>query len=145
MSELLLVGVDGSPSSLRAATFAAARAMAADGGCIVVAHVIDWSPFTPTTAEDNERRHVTRQQEIDHAMRDIVDPVVQSLTTEGLDVTTAVRHGHPAQTLVDLATEHEAAHMVIGRTGESRLKARVFGSLPMSLVQISPIPVTVVP
>lgn len=145
MSELLLVGVDRSPSSLRAAHFAAARAKAAEGGEIVVAHVIDWSPFTPTTAEDNERRHVTRQQEIDRATTEIVQPVVDALTTEGFDVTQVVRHGHPAQTLVDLAAEYDAAHMIVGRTGESRLKARIFGSLPMSLVQISPIPVTVVP
>lgn len=145
MRELLLVGVDGSPSSARAAEFAAARATAAEGGSIVVAHVIDWSPFTPTTAEDNARRHITRQEEIDRAMRDIVAPIVERLQTEGCDVSTEVRHGHPAQTLVDLAAEHDAAHMVIGRTGESRLKARIFGSLPMSLVQISPIPVTVVP
>jgi len=145
VSEVLLVGVDGSPSSARAAEFAAARATAAEGGHIVVAHVIDWSPFSPTTAEDNERRHVTRQQEIDKAQSEIVAPIVDRLQTGGCDVSTAVRHGHPAQTLVDLAAEHDAAHLIIGRTGESLLKARIFGSLPMSLVQISPIPVTVVP
>lgn len=145
MSELLLVGVDGSSSSARAAEFAAARATAAEGGSLVVAHVIDWSPFSPTTAEDNERRHVTRQEEIDRAQREVIAPIVERLQADGCDVSTVVRHGHPAQTLVDLAAEHDAAHLVIGRTGQSPLLARIFGSLPMSLVQISPIPVTVVP
>lgn len=145
MTELLLVGVDGSASSARAAEFAAARATASAGGCIVVAHAIAWSPFTLTTAEENERRSITRREEIDRAQQEVIAPILDRIQTGGCEVRSVVRHGHPAQTLVDLATELDAAHLIIGRTGESVLKARVFGSLPLSLVQISPIPVTVVP
>ena len=145
MSQVLLVGVDGSPSSLRAAEFAADRVRSVPGASVVVAHVIDWSRYRPQTAEENEVRHVRRQEEIDHATKNIVQPVVDRFSADGTAVTSVVRHGHPAQGLIDLAQAHDAAHLVVGRTGESRLQAMFFGSVPSTLVQISPIPVTVVP
>jgi nucleotide-binding universal stress UspA family protein len=56
-----------------------------------------------------------------------------------------VRHGHPAQVLVDVAREVGAEQLYIGRRGVSTLSALLFGSVAGSLVQISPVPVTVVP
>jgi nucleotide-binding universal stress UspA family protein len=37
------------------------------------------------------------------------------------------------------------SHIVIGKTGSSRIRAQLFGSVAMSMVQMSPQPVTVVP
>ena len=46
------------------------------------------------------------------------------------------------QSLVD---EYKAEQVFIGRIGQSSLKTLLFGSVPAILVQISPVPVTVVP
>ena len=35
--------------------------------------------------------------------------------------------------------------VLVGRTGDSRIKTILFGSIPASLVQMSPVPVTIVP
>ncbi|MGI9386726.1 MAG: universal stress protein, partial [Methyloligellaceae bacterium] len=63
----------------------------------------------------------------------------------GVGVDAVVHHGHPAETLVDLAKEHDAAQIFIGRKGHSRIATLLFGSVAGSLVQTSPVPVTVVP
>ena len=62
------------------------------------------------------------------------------MKTEGV-----VRHGHPAETLSDLAREHGADHLVVGRVGQSKVRSLLFGSTPSSLIQLSPVPVLVVP
>lgn len=56
-----------------------------------------------------------------------------------------VRHGDPVDTLVELASEFSATAIVVGRTGDSRVKRALFGSIPGHLVHESTIPVTVVP
>ena len=57
-----------------------------------------------------------------------------------------VRHGDPVDTLVELfAGEFSATAIVVGRTGDSRVKRALFGSIPGHLVHESTIPVTVVP
>jgi nucleotide-binding universal stress UspA family protein len=56
-----------------------------------------------------------------------------------------VRHGHPAETLSDLAREHGADHLVVGRVGQSKVRSLLFGSTPGNLIQIAMVPVTVVP
>ena len=61
------------------------------------------------------------------------------------EVEGVVRHGHAAQVLSDLAGETGADQIFIGRRGLSKLQALLFGSVAGSLVQISPVPVTVIP
>ena len=77
--------------------------------------------------------------------QEIVDPVVERLGKRGLDVTGVVRHGHAAATLCAVAEECGATHIVVGKTGASRIRAQLFGSVANSLIQISKQPVTVVP
>jgi nucleotide-binding universal stress UspA family protein len=142
--EVVIVGVDGSEAGARAAHFAAAHVGEA-GASIVVAYVIPWSQYTIQTAEENERRHVTKQRELDTARREIVEPLVQQLQSEGIAVEAVVRHGHPAETLCEIAAERGARHVVVGRRGQSKVKSLLFGSTPGNLIQISAVPVTVVP
>jgi len=144
MTDTLLVGIDGSEEAARAAGFAAARAKAA-GADLAVAYVIEWSPYSFNTPEENEMRHKRREEEIERARSQVLDPLVEALARSGVRVQGIVRHGHPAQVLCDLATETGACQVFIGRRGLSRLQALLFGSVAGTLVQVSPVPVTVVP
>lgn len=143
MTDIMLVGVDGSESSRRAADFAAQRAKAG-GARLVVAYVIEWSPYTFNTPEENEQRHKRREEEIARAQAHLA-PLLKELKAAGVEVEGVVRHGHAADTLSALAREHGAAQIFIGRRGVSSIAAMLFGSVAGSLVQISPVPVTVVP
>ena len=144
MGEVLLVGIDCSECSTRALDYAA-NWVAAAGGQIIVAHVIQWSPFSFTTPQENEERHKRREAELDRAHQEVVDPVVNRLRKRGLRARGVIRHGHPAETLCDVAEAVGANHIIVGKTGSSRIRAQLFGSVANSLVQISKQPVTVVP
>lgn len=128
----------------RAAVFVAERARAERGPSSSLTSCRG-RRSAPPRIEDNERRHPTREAELARGKRDIAAPAAEAIRAVGVDVRTVVRHGHPAQTLCDLAEEHGVTQLVVGRTGETRLRAALFGSVPSSLVQISPVPVTVVP
>ena len=137
----VVVGVDGSEAGERAARFAGRIVR---GGTLVVACVVPWSPFAVQTAEENEQRRASKQRETEDAHR-VVDPLVKTFTEEGVKVEGVVRHGHPAETLSDLAREHGADHLVVGRVGQSKVRSLLFGSTPGNLIQIAMVPVTVVP
>jgi nucleotide-binding universal stress UspA family protein len=144
MSEVLLVGIDCSDCSERALRYAAEWAETA-GRQMIVAHVIQWSPFSFTTPQENEERHKRREAELERAHGEIIDPIVNSLRERGINARGVIRHGHPAETLCAVAEEFGATHIVIGKTGSSRIRAQLFGSVANSLVQISKRPITVVP
>lgn len=144
MSQVYLVGIDCSDCGHRAVDYAAEEA-AAHGARLIVAHIIEWSPYSFNTNEENAERHKRREAELDRAHSEIVDPVVEKLQEKGIDAKGVIRHGHIAKTLKALAEELSATAIVVGRHGESGLVSQLFGSVPGTLVQISDRPVTVVP
>ena len=77
-------------------------------------------------------------------VEDVIAACVQELS-EGVEVEGAVQHGHPADSLCDVVREQGAAHLVVGRLGQSRVRSLLFGSTPGSLIQVATVPVTVVP
>ena len=144
MSLVFLVGVDCSDCSSRALDYAADRA-SLQGAKLLVAHVIEWSPFQFSTVEENAERHKRREEELKRAHEEIVDPIVHSMRERGIDAEGIVRHGHVAKTLDVLANEFGVTNIVLGRIGASGLKAQLFGTVASTLVQIADVPVTVVP
>lgn len=144
MSLVFLVGVDCSNCGSRALEYAAERA-SVKGAKLVVAHVIEWSPYTFSTPQENEERHKRREEEIKRAKSEILDPIVTKYKEQGINVKAVVRHGHVADTLLDLAKEMKVSNIIVGRQGSSRIKAQIFGSVASTLAQIADRPVTVVP
>jgi len=144
LNRVLLVGVDCSGCSQRALEHAA-RVAESGGLQLIVAHVIQWSPFSFNTPQENEERHKRREAELDRAHQEIVDPEVTRLRGQGMYARGVVRHGHPAETLKAIAEEFGATDIIIGKTGASRIRTQLFGSVGNTLVQISEVPVTVVP
>ena len=144
MEKPLLVGIDCSECSQRALEFAVTWARSTNSR-LLVAHVIEWSPFSFNTPMENEVRHKRREDELVRARTEIVDPVVEGLRARGVSAEGLVRHGHAAQTINQLALETGASNIIIGRKGASRIKSHLFGSVPSMLVQIADQPVTVVP
>lgn len=144
MSNVMIVGVDGSKPSERAAEFAAVEARSHNAKLCVV-FVIEWSPYSFNTAEENEQRHKRRVEEIDLARSRVLDPLVSKLAGEGTDTEGLVFHGHPAKTLNNVAREKGAIQMFIGRSGGSGISEFLFGGISGNLVQTAKVPVTVVP
>ena len=85
MSLVFLVGVDCSSCGSRALDYAADRAEVKDAK-LLVAHVIEWSPFSFSTPQENEERHKRREEEIQRAYDDIINPILKDLADRDIDV-----------------------------------------------------------
>ncbi len=144
MGDVVVVGIDGSDAGTRAARFAAKEA-SGTGDDLVVCYVVPWSPYTVQSAEENERRHAAKEREAETGRAEVVEPVVELLRQQDVKAEGLVRHGHPAETLCDVAAEKGATHIVVGRRGQSRVRSLLFGSTAGNLIQIATVPVTVVP
>ena len=143
MSEIL-VGVDRSDHSRRAVEFAVAQALERTG-TVVIVHVIPWSPFSFNTPTENEYRHTQKQAEIAAATEQVIDPLAGLVREAGVPLEVVVIHGDPVDAIISIVEERGSDHIVLGRTGDSRVRRAIFGSTPGHLVQEAPVPVTVVP
>ncbi|SHH41770.1 universal stress protein [Cognatishimia maritima] len=144
MSEKFAVGFDGSDAAKRALEFAIGRAKA-QGGSVVLIHVLEWSPYSFLTPNELEERHKRRTEELERAETAVMKPVLDGLGDSGVAIQTVIKYGHIADTLGDVAAANNATQIVIGRNGHSSIGSRVFGSVAGSLVQTSPVPCTIVP
>lgn len=144
MTNRYVVAYDGSDAARRALDHAVGQARQS-GAAIVLAHVLEWSPYSFLTAEELAERHKRRNEELDRARRAVVEPALKALAGSGVGIEADIRYGHVAETLVSIAEETGAAKIVIGRTGQSTMATRLFGSVAGTLAQIAPVPVTIVP
>ena len=144
MSVVLMVAVDCSDCSNRAIEYAAEQAKKSNAR-LYVAHIIEWSQFSFSTALENAERHKRREEELQRAHSEVIDPVVSQLKSGGVDAEGLVRHGHVANTLNALAKAKGVTNIILGRQGTSKLKNHVFGSVGSRLVQSADCAVTVVP
>ncbi len=133
MSAKIVIGLDGHVSGERALAYG--RRLAGQiGACeLIVAYVVEWSPYSFQTAEENAERHKRREQEISIALERMVNPAVEQIKKAGLNARGIVRHGDVAATL-----------NAIARTSDGGFAQRVFGSVASNLVTTATVPVTVV-
>jgi len=134
----ILVGVDGSPESGRAADQAAELARSLDAK-LLLAYVVSLpaalgpEPFELTNWEIAERAHA----------RDLLEELGGRYRKEGIPVETAMPSGPPAETLADMAVPDDVELVAVGHRGRGSLARVLLGSVADRLVQISPKPVLV--
>lgn len=136
----VVVGVDGSEPSLRAAVYAAGIAERRGAGLLVV-HVTPWrgaADALPMTDPDVRARFA-------ESATVLVESAAETVrTTTGLaDVTAAVVEDHPVDGL--LALSAEATVVVIGRRGLGGVPGLLLGSTAGAVVQRSECPVIALP
>lgn len=144
MSGKFVVGYDGSKASRRALDFAIERA-AAEGASVIIAHVLEWSPYSFLTPTELEERHKRRNEELARAETALMAPVVKEVSGKGADIESTIKYGRIVDVLCKVATDSKATQIFVARDGESSITARVFGSVASSLAQSSPVPCTIVP
>lgn len=141
----IVVGLDGSAAGNKALEFAKAQAKLIGQCKIAVVFVIEWSPFSFQTAQENEERHKRREEELDLARERVVNPAVKDTEAAGFEVKGIIRHGDVADILDDIAKEYEAEQIVVGRVGARGIKERLFGGVTGRLVASASVPVTIIP
>jgi len=144
MPDTIVVACDGSDASARALDYAHARAKQ-NGASLLVVHVLEWSPYSFLTPEEIAERHARRTEELARADTAIIAPIIAKYKDKGVKIDTAIKYGHVIDTLVNIATTSNAVEIISGRTGNSGVMSRVFGSVAGTLAQVSPVPCTIVP
>ena len=140
----LVIGLDGQSSGEKALDFAKNLAGSMKTCDLIVVYVIEWSPFSFQTAEENAERHKRREEEISIAMERVVNPAVKTLTDAGLKARAIVRHGDVADTIDEIAHKEGANQIIVARSSAGGFSTRIFGSSTANLVMNARVPVTVV-
>jgi nucleotide-binding universal stress UspA family protein len=137
----ILVGVDGTKASLRAAAYAAGLARRQRSRVVAVfvrqrsIGIAMASMTTPLAAAERDT-----QDQIEEELRGALQ---QQARTWGIDAELIVRDGEPLRVLTQVAREVRADAIVVGSSAS--LTHRVAGSLAVRLVRHARCPVTVVP
>ena len=144
MTSTIVVGLDGHGSGERALAHAEHLAKLIGECDLIVAYIVEWSPYSFQTPEENAERHKRREEEISTAKERVVDSSIEKLITSGLKATGIVRHGDVATALNAISEENNAIQIVVGRSSEGGFARRIFGSATSNLVMSASVPVTVV-
>ncbi len=134
----VLVGVDGSPESRRAADLAAEIARAF-GSQLTLACVV-----SDPVVGGFESPELPRWQIVERAdARVLLRELSSCYLGEGERVDTVMPSGRPAETLADMAASQDMSRVVVGHRGRSGLARTLLGSVADRLTQISPKPILV--
>ena len=145
MSAKLIVGIDGSDAGERALAYAKRIASLIGDECsLELVCVVEWSPYTFQTAEENATRKKDRQDEKANANERVIQPALKALEKAGIKAEGRVMHGKVASILNSIAVETNADQIIVARSTEQGLSSRVFGSVTANLVMTASVPVTVV-
>ena len=132
----IVVGFDGREGARTA--LSAATGLAKDlGAPLVVAFAYHVSPLG---GEVQDLHDVLVERG-----RAVTAEAIAAAREQGVDARAEVVDGAPAPALVTLAEQLGARVIVVGSTGESPLRGAIVGSTPHKLIQLSPVPVLVVP
>jgi len=144
MSDIFVVAYDGSPASGRALDFAVSEAGHL-GASIVVAHVLEWLPYSFLTARELEERHRRRSEELERARKDFLEPLLSHYVDSGVGIDVEVSYGNVPESLLNVIKQKKATQLFVGRRGLGEVSRIIFGSVASTMAQISPVPCTVVP
>jgi len=134
----ILVPMDGSPSALRALKYAAGRKQRDGATHLVVLNVQAGMPAS---------RHVTRKMIGEYQAAQAegqLKAARELIAARKLDAECYLRTGEVASTIVAVARETGCGEIVMGVRGLGRVAGLLLGSVATKVVQLSPVPVTLV-
>jgi nucleotide-binding universal stress UspA family protein len=136
----VLVPVDGSANALRALEYLVRRSRTDSRPFQIT--VLNVQPNLPTS------RFVSRAMLDEHYAKQSEEALAAArrlLEQRKLKADIRVLVGEPASAIVDLATRTRCSEIVIGTRGLGGLKGLLLGSVAAKVIQLSTVPVTVVP
>lgn len=146
--ERILVGVDGSPCSLRAVELAARLAARFPGVELTLLAALSAPLVVAEEMEVYARAEHLRMAELLAVMREVrpgylVEAVALAERLNAPRVRPVVESGDPANLLIEHAERSPTDLIVVGRRGRGRLAGLLIGSVSQKLVTHAPCPVLV--
>jgi nucleotide-binding universal stress UspA family protein len=140
----IVVGVDGSPGSARALSWAVTQARRLATPLRVV-HAWWLAPEYAAYPAVSARDDVARAEELRQGGLEIVERMLAEVADDvhGVDLEREVVNEHPVQALVDRSKDAEL--VVVGTRGFGGFRTMLLGSVSNQLVQHAHCPVVVIP
>ena len=135
----ILVGVDGSPESDRAAAFATKLAIQLDAA-IVAAHAVSLLDVWPEHPEAGNA-HDSHE----HVIALMDGPWTETFRRLGIRTRIALLDGPPGRVLLELADQIDADLIVVGSRGAGQAELFALGDTSTKLVHRSTRPILIVP
>jgi nucleotide-binding universal stress UspA family protein len=136
----ILVAIDGSDPSLKAARMAADIALRF-GSQLTLVHVVPKLLLPPDvyglTLAEVEREHRAYAEKL-------LQKAVAFLAEPGVDTTSSILYGSPAESIAEEAAAPDVGMVVVGSRGHGAVARMFLGSVSDRIVHISPKPVLVV-
>ena len=139
----ILTPVDFSPATrgVLAVALDLARSM---GGRVVLLHAVQYPVITTDYGLTAEMLQETVQANETAARRQMAH-LEKSLVDQGVPVSSQLASGFAAGNIIDAASKHEAAYIVLGSHGHTAFYDLLVGSTTHAVLKKSPCPVVVVP
>ncbi len=136
----ILVAIDGSDPSLKAARMAADIALRF-GAQLTLVHVVPKVLLPPdvyglTLAEVEKEHRAYAEKLLEKALSFLAEP--------GIDTTSTILYGSPAESIAEEAAAQDVGLVVVGSRGHGAVARMFLGSVSDRIVHISPKPVLVV-
>ncbi|PRR80472.1 universal stress protein [Clostridium vincentii] len=138
MYKNILLAVDGSENSLRAAQEAIKIASLCDKCMIEVVVVVDFSQAK------KEVLHSQGKEDLELARRKKLLPIEEKLKLNNLAYEIKILRGEPGEVIVDYANEGKFELVVIGSRGLNAVQEMVLGSVSHKIVKRAKCPVLIV-
>ncbi|MDT8273255.1 MAG: universal stress protein [Desulfomonilia bacterium] len=127
MFSKILLGVDGSETSKKSASYAVELAKNCKSTILLV-HVVDLSAFRNVIANPREiAKHV--YEKIMEEAQGYLDAKEEFCKKNGVACEKILKIGHPVDEMITIAEESGASLIVVGSKGRSGLGGSVFGSV----------------
>ena len=146
----LLVAVDGSEQSVAALDHALDLAEAA-GASVTVVHAVEPSVYDEGGSEPirgladaDDRIVIENVADAEERGEDVLDRARQRAEERGITVRDEALYGNPIQVVPRYAEENGIDGIFVGHVGRSERVEAMIGSVAKTLVERSPVPVTVV-
>ena len=119
----ILVAVDGSSHSKRAATHAVFLASSTEGAHVTLLYVLDYDKTRTEVIHSmsSEELHIDRKNKI--------SPIKELFTSQGISTEIKLLHGEAGPVIVDHANKENYDIVVIGSRGLNTLQEMVLGSV----------------
>lgn len=139
MFDNILLAVDGSDHSMRAAQYAGELARALNSGMVRI--VVAFEPIPDYLGEPNRQQAIDARLEKANA---ILQNAQQRVGKTSGEVHTELIEGSPAEAIISVARTRASAVIIMGSRGLSNMAELVLGSTSHNVVSHAPCPVLIV-
>lgn len=138
MYKRILLAVDGSDNSLRAANEAVKIASLSQGSLIEIIYVVDFDKVK------SDVLHSESKTGLDHSRRKHLVPVEDKIKAEEIAYEVKIFNGYPGPTIIEYANDEAVDLLVIGSRGLNAFQEMVLGSVSHKVVKRVECPVMIV-